>query len=56
MDNNVQTFIEKTLNIDELLKNSSDVTALYKIGIIYLFGSKVGFITQHFCNKNLLNF
>ena len=30
MDNNVQTFIEKTLNIDELLKNSSDVTALYK--------------------------
>lgn len=53
MDNNVQTFIEKTLNIDELLKNSSDVTALYKIGIIYLFGSKVGFITQHFCNKKL---
>ncbi len=54
MDNNVQSFIEETLNIDELFEGSAERTMSYRIGIIYLFGSKVGFIAKQFCNKKLL--
>ena len=54
MENTVQPFLEKTLDIDELFKGSSELSPLYRNGIIYLLNSKVGFIANQFCNKKLL--
>ena len=54
MNNYTHSFLEETMNVDELYEGSSKLAASYQNGIIYLFSSNVGFIAKQFCNKKLL--